>query len=44
MFSRPVSGSPDLNPLENLWAILKKRVEDLEPGTKEELIDIIIIV
>jgi transposase len=29
------TGSPDVNPSENLWAILKMRVEELGPRTKE---------
>jgi hypothetical protein len=32
----------DLNLLENLWGILKRCVEELEPETKEKLIDVII--
>jgi hypothetical protein len=36
------SGSPDLNPIENMWAVLKHRVEELRPGTKEELITLVI--
>ena len=31
------SGSPDLNPIENLWAIIKKRIEDKKPGNLKEL-------
>jgi hypothetical protein len=34
--------SPDLNPIENLWAIMKRRVEGLQPQTKEELINVLI--
>jgi hypothetical protein len=33
--------SPDLNPIENLWAILKGKVENERPRTKEALIDAI---
>jgi transposase len=29
--------SPDMNPIENLWAIVKARVADLEPKNKDEL-------
>jgi transposase len=29
--------SPDLNPIENLWADVKKRTEQKQAGTKEEL-------
>lgn len=29
--------SPDLNPIENVWRILKQRVKRLKPTTKEEL-------
>jgi transposase len=36
------TGSPDLNPTENIWAILKRPVKELGPETKEELIDVII--
>ena len=34
--------SPDLNPVENLWAILKKKVTFRKPKTKSELIASII--
>jgi hypothetical protein len=32
--------SLDLNPIENLWAILKQRVKPLQPMTKDHLIDV----
>ena len=34
--------SPDLNPIENLWAIVKKRIHKYRPTTKETLIAAII--
>lgn len=34
--------SPDLNPIENLWASLKKRVETENAKTKQELTDAVI--
>jgi hypothetical protein len=40
--TRRIAGSPDLNPIENLWAIMKRRVEELRSDTKEELINVII--
>ena len=36
------SGSPDLNPIENLWSIMKCRVGEKNPQTIEELIQIVI--
>lgn len=30
--------SPDINPIENLWAIVKRRVRDRQPSTKSALI------
>lgn len=35
------SNSPDLNPIENLWSILKRKVDDLNPKTEKELVDYI---
>jgi hypothetical protein len=35
-------GSLDLNPTEDIWAILKRRVEELGSDTKEQCIDVII--
>lgn len=34
--------SPDLNPIENLWAILKARVENRNPRDVEELKEVIL--
>jgi transposase len=34
--------SPDLNPIENLWAIMKRRVEQLQPVTKEDLMRVLV--
>lgn len=36
--------SPDLNPIENLWSIIKAKVYELNPQTKEELIEYIFAV
>ena len=33
--------SPDLNPIENLWADLARRVEEFQCATMEELQDIV---
>lgn len=33
------ASSPDLNPIENLWSILKKRVKERGPKRKNDLID-----
>jgi hypothetical protein len=35
-------GSPDLNPTENLSAILKRCTQELGPEANDELIDVII--
>lgn len=35
------SSSPDLNPIENLWSILKNRVYEINPKTENELIETI---
>ena len=35
------ANSPDLNPFENIWSILKQMVERRVPKTKEELKTII---
>ena len=34
--------SPDLNPIENLWAIIKKRIAKMDCSTMEKLISAII--
>jgi hypothetical protein len=34
--------SPDLNPIENLWAIVKRRIADRFPTTKQALIESLI--
>jgi hypothetical protein len=36
------AGSLDLSPIENLWAIGKRRVGELGPQQKEELIEVVI--
>ena len=33
--------SPDLNPIENLWSILQKRVKERRPQSKSELISVV---
>lgn len=33
--------SPDLNPIENLWAYMKDQVEAKEPSSEQELVDAI---
>ena len=33
--------SPDLNPIENIWAVLKSRVAERNPANKAQLIEII---
>jgi hypothetical protein len=35
------ASSPDLNTIETLWAILKRRVQELRPGDKRELVQIL---
>ena len=35
------ANSPDLNPIEHLWAILKYRMRERKPKTIQELIDVI---
>jgi transposase len=37
-----LSESPDLNRIENLWAILKRGVEEFGPWTKGELMKVIL--
>jgi hypothetical protein len=35
------ANSPVLNPIENLWVILKARVEEERPSNREELISVV---
>ena len=35
------ANSPDLNPIENIWSILKQKISNRLPKTKESLIKII---
>lgn len=35
------SGSPDMNPIENLWSILKRDVDVLNPQNEDQLIDLL---
>jgi len=37
------SNSPDLNPIENLWAIIKRRLHGIIPQNKEDLKRIIMV-
>ena len=32
------SNSPDLNPVENVWGMIKKEVRKVNPKTEEELV------
>ena len=38
------ANSPDLNVIENLWSIIKRKVEELQPKSTNELIDAIFTV
>jgi hypothetical protein len=35
--------SPDMNPIENLWGIIKRRVAEIQPKNKDELKNAIIM-